>query len=47
MAQKLGLPIHHFIAANNTNQVVTDYLKTENYQPKPTVQTISNAMVCW
>jgi len=44
MAQKLGLPIHHFIAANNTNQVVTDYLKTENYQPKPTVQTISNAM---
>ena len=44
MAQKLGLPIHHFIAANNTNQVVTDYLETENYQPKPTVQTISNAM---
>ena len=44
MAQKLALPIHHFIAANNTNQVVTDYLETENYQPKPTVQTISNAM---
>ncbi|GAA0758257.1 threonine synthase [Psychroflexus lacisalsi] len=44
MAQQLGLPIHHFIAANNENQVVTEYLKTENYSPKPTVQTISNAM---
>jgi threonine synthase len=44
MAQKLGLPIHHFIAANNSNQVVTNYLETENYQPKPTVPTISNAM---
>lgn len=44
MAQQLGLPIYHFIAANNKNQVVTEYLKTENYSPKPTVQTISNAM---
>ncbi|MBZ9778382.1 threonine synthase [Psychroflexus sp. CAK8W] len=44
MAQQLGLPIYHFIAANNENQVVTEYLKTENYSPKPTVQTISNAM---
>jgi threonine synthase len=44
MAQNLGLPIHHFIAANNSNQVVTNYLETENYQPKPTVPTISNAM---
>lgn len=44
MAQRLGLPIHHFIAANNSNQVVTEYLKTEVYQPKPTVPTLSNAM---
>lgn len=44
MAQQLGLPISHFIAANNSNNVVTNYLKTEQYQPKPTIATISNAM---
>ena len=44
MAQQLGLPIHHFIAANNENNVVTEYLTTKLYQPKPSVQTISNAM---
>lgn len=44
MAQQLGLPIKHFIAANNSNKVVTEFLQTENYHPKPSVQTISNAM---
>ena len=44
MAQQLGLPIKHFIASNNQNNVVTNYLKTEQYTPKPSVQTISNAM---
>ncbi len=44
MAQQLGLPIHHFIASNNANNVVTHYLETKNYSPKPSVQTISNAM---
>lgn len=44
MAQQLGLPIHHFVAANNENNVVTEYLTTKLYQPKPSVQTISNAM---
>ncbi|MBO3098082.1 threonine synthase [Gelidibacter pelagius] len=44
MAQQLGLPIHHFVAANNENNVVTEYLITKLYQPKPSVQTISNAM---
>ena len=44
MAQKLGLPIHHFVASNNENNVVTEYLKTKLYKPKPSVQTISNAM---
>jgi threonine synthase len=44
MAQQLGLPINHFIASNNENNVVTEYLKTQLYQPKPSVQTISNAM---
>jgi len=44
MAQKLGLPIKRFIASNNENNVVTQYLNTEIYSPKPSVQTISNAM---
>ncbi|NMH89516.1 threonine synthase [Flavivirga algicola] len=44
MAQQLGLPINHFIASNNENNVVTEYLKTQLYTPRPSVQTISNAM---
>jgi threonine synthase len=44
IAQKLGLPIKHFIASNNDNNVVTRYLKSADYEPKPSVQTVSNAM---
>jgi threonine synthase len=44
MAKKLGLPIHHFIAANNENNVITKFLKTRKYAPEPTIATISNAM---
>jgi len=44
MAQQLGLPITHFVASNNDNNVVTRYLISQLYQPRPSVQTISNAM---
>ncbi len=44
MAQQLGLPITHFIASNNENNVVTRYLQSQLYEPKPSIQTISNAM---
>ena len=44
MAQKLGLPIYHFVTGTNANNVVPHYLKTENYNTKASVQTISNAM---
>lgn len=44
MAQQLGLPITHFVASNNANNVVTRYLISQLYEPKPSVQTISNAM---
>ncbi|WP_111307164.1 threonine synthase [Confluentibacter sediminis] len=44
MAQQLGLPIHHFVASNNANNVVTRYLVSQLYEPRPSVQTISNAM---
>lgn len=44
MAYRLGLPVHHFIAGTNANAVVPAYLKTGEYNPKPSVATISNAM---
>jgi threonine synthase len=44
LAYKMGLPIHHFIAATNDNKIVPDYLITGTYKPLPSVATISNAM---
>ena len=44
IAKKMGLPIAHFIAATNVNDVVPKYLSTGEYEPKPSVATISNAM---
>ncbi|MGB0880344.1 MAG: threonine synthase [Polaribacter sp.] len=44
MAQKLGLPIKHFIASTNINDTVPNYLINGNYNPKPSKATISNAM---
>lgn len=44
MARKMGLPIAHFIAATNANDVVPEYLETSLYSPRPSVPTISNAM---
>lgn len=39
-----GLPVEHFVAACNINDVVSDYLQTQQYQPKKAVATLSNAM---
>jgi len=44
IAQKMGLPISKFIAATNANNIVPQYLLNGNYEPKTSVQTISNAM---
>ena len=44
IAKRLGLPIHHFIAATNSNRVVPEYLKTGISQPMPSIPTLSNAM---
>lgn len=43
-AKKMGLPIHKFIAATNINDIVPKYLTTGIYEPRPSIQTISNAM---
>ncbi|WAC18321.1 threonine synthase [Luteolibacter sp. SL250] len=44
LAAQLGLPVEHFIAATNRNDVVPAYLSSGDYQPRPSVATISNAM---
>ena len=44
MAQQLGLPVKQFIASTNVNDIVPNYLETGIYTPKPSKQTISNAM---
>ena len=44
IAQKMGLPISHFVAASNANDIVPHYLCTGNYNPRPSVRTLSNAM---
>lgn len=43
-AKKMGLPIHHFVASTNANDIVPNYLETGIYTAKSSVQTISNAM---
>ncbi|HEY5510158.1 MAG TPA: threonine synthase [Prolixibacteraceae bacterium] len=44
IANIMGLPVDRFIAANNSNDVVYKYLQSGNYQTKPSVTTIANAM---
>jgi threonine synthase len=44
MAYQMGLPVKAFIAACNENHPVPDYLSTGVYDPKSSVETISNAM---
>ena len=44
MAQKLGLPVKHFVSSTNINDTVPQYLLNGNYDPKPSKATISNAM---
>ncbi|MFC2079869.1 threonine synthase [Bacteroidota bacterium] len=44
VAREMGLPVHHFLAASNDNDVIPEYLDTGKYTPRPSVQTIANAM---
>jgi threonine synthase len=44
LARKSGLPVQHFIAACNQNDAVSRFLSGEQYQPRPSVPTLSNAM---
>ncbi|MBF0650636.1 threonine synthase [Dysgonomonas sp. GY75] len=44
IAKRMGLPVTRFIAANNSNDIFYKYLQTGEYNPRPSVQTIANAM---
>ena len=42
--QQMGLPVKRFIAANNANDIFYQYLQSGKYNPKPSKQTLANAM---
>ena len=44
MGWKMGIPVRHFVAATNVNDVVPAYLATGSFAPRPSVATLSNAM---
>jgi threonine synthase len=44
LAHRMGLPVKHFIAASNQNDVIPRFLTTEQYEPLKTIPTLSNAM---
>lgn len=44
LAKRMGLPVRHFVAATNVNDVVPEYLLTGTMTPRPSRHTISNAM---
>ncbi|MCF6271129.1 MAG: threonine synthase [Melioribacteraceae bacterium] len=44
MAKKMGLPITKFIGATNSNSIFTEFIKSGEYSPRPSIETLSNAM---
>ena len=44
IATKMGLPVHQFVAATNANDIIPKFLENGKYEPRPSIQTISNAM---
>ncbi len=44
IGKRMGLPIKRFIAANNRNDIFYQYLLSAQYNPRPSIATIANAM---
>lgn len=44
IAKRMGLPVKHFVAATNVNDVVPQYLRTGTMTPRGSKHTLSNAM---
>jgi threonine synthase len=43
-ARKLGLPIGQIVLAHNANRTVTDFLRTGEWAPRPSIATLASAM---
>jgi len=43
-AKHMGLPVSKFIATTNLNDIVPKFLESGRFEPKPSIQTLSNAM---
>lgn len=44
IVRNMGLPIDHFVAATNVNDIVPTYINTGVFEAKPSIATVSNAM---
>ncbi|HCA19672.1 MAG TPA: threonine synthase [Treponema sp.] len=44
IAREMGAPIRGFVAATNSNHTVPDWIATGDYNARPSVATLSNAM---
>lgn len=44
IVRNMGLPIEHFVAATNVNDIVPTYINTGVFEAKPSIATVSNAM---
>jgi threonine synthase len=44
IAKQMGLPVSKFIAATNSNNVFTEFIKSGQFNPRASSETISNAM---
>ena len=47
LAHISGLPVKHFIAACNANDVVPQFLQSGNYQPKKSITHYFKCNGCW
>ncbi len=44
LASRMGMPGAHFIAATNSNDTIPRYMESRNYDPRPAIASLSNAM---
>jgi threonine synthase len=43
-AKAMGFPIRKIVLATNANRVISDYLNNGYYEPRPSIETLANAM---
>jgi threonine synthase len=44
LAREMGLPIGPVVLATNANRSIADYLRSEKWQPRPSIATLASAM---